>query len=257
MPSITDKYRPQTLADLLGQPWAVNCLESYLETPHSSAFLFAGETGTGKSSAAYLVARELGIEVDEGPFGGFYQIASGEQTGESVRRMIDQLHMRPFLGSGWRCLIVNEADAMTPNAAHVWLDALENLPRQTLIVFTTNNARRIPQRLRDRCETVQFESRAMLLRPALQEYCDKLWLAETGQAEAPEVEAFGPLADAEGNASFRRLAQAMAPYLRTGRWPEAREEEEPAVSRVTGSRSEAARKAWATRRARAKVGGVR
>jgi hypothetical protein len=31
---------------------------------------------------------------------------------------------RPFSGSGWRVLIVNEADAMTAGAAYTWLDAL-------------------------------------------------------------------------------------------------------------------------------------
>ncbi|MGH7223102.1 MAG: AAA family ATPase [Gemmataceae bacterium] len=111
-----------------------------------SGFSFAevGEAGTGKTSAALLLAEALGVQIDQAEFGGLHQIASGEQTGETVRRRMESLRCRPFFGSSWKVLVVNEADAMTPNAAFVWLDALEDLPPQTVIIFTTNAAGRIP-----------------------------------------------------------------------------------------------------------------
>jgi hypothetical protein len=215
MSNLLMKYRPQKLGELLGQPWASQQLQSFAANPYPTAFLFEGDTGTGKTSAALLLAETLGVQIDQGPFGGLHQIASGEQTGETVRRMMESLRCRPFFGSGWKVLVVNEADAMTPNAAFVWLDALEDLPPQTVIIFTTNAACRIPARLRDRCERLAFESSALLLRPYLQELTDRIWREEGCAGSPPEVETLG-LADENGNASFRRLVQRLTPYIRAG-----------------------------------------
>jgi DNA polymerase-3 subunit delta' len=152
------------------------------------------------------------------------------------------LHHNPFFGSGWRLLIVNEADIMTPGAAAIWLDALEALPPRSVIVFTTNAPGRIPARLRDRCERLGFESSALLLRPALQELAARVWRQELGRDDCPPVEHFGRLADENGNASFRRLLQQMTPFVRAGTVPV------PAPEKKEVDRGAAARKAWATRR---------
>src|SRR5262249_34867531 len=137
--NLLEKYRPRTLADVLGQPAAVRALQGFAAAPYPHAFLFAGPTGTGKSSAAMCLANDLGIDVDQGELSGLWQIASGDQTGESVRRAVEGLRVTPWAGSGWRLLLVNEADRMTEQAAFVWLDVLENLPPKAVVVFTTNN----------------------------------------------------------------------------------------------------------------------
>jgi DNA polymerase III delta subunit-like protein len=159
--------------------------------------------------------------VAEGEFGGLHQIASGEQTGESVRRVVAALRCHPWSGSGWRALIVNEADAMTANAAHVWLDVLENLPPRSVVVFTTNHAGKLPARLRDRCEQFHFEAGALLLLPHAQDLVDRVWAAEVG-GSAPRVEDFGPAIDGDGCLSFRRLLHLMTPHVRAGKLPQTR-----------------------------------
>jgi hypothetical protein len=218
MSNLLTKYRPRQLGELLGQPWVSEQLQLFANNPYPTAFLFEGDTGTGKTSAALLLAEALGVQIDQEQFGGLHQIASGEQTGETVRRMMESMRCRPFFGSGWKVLVVNEADAMTPNAAFVWLDALEDLPPQTVIIFTTNAACRIPARLRDRCERLAFESSALLLRPYLQQLTDRIWREEGCAGSPPDVEKLS-LADDNGNASFRRLVQKLTPYIRAGAVP--------------------------------------
>jgi hypothetical protein len=212
--NLTDKYRPACLADLHGQSWIVHQLEIFLEQPYSAAFLFHGATGTGKTSAALALARQLGVAVNEEELGGLFQIASGEQTAESVRTAMSHLRFKPLVGSGWRVLIVNEADMMSSAAAFVWLDALENLPPQTLVIFTTNNAKKIPARLADRCEAFAFESKLLAIRHDLQAFARRVWIEENGIGECPPVEDFGTLQDDNGDCSFRRLLQLMTPRLR-------------------------------------------
>src|SRR5262249_39219174 len=179
--TLTDKYRSRTLTEIVGQPWAVHQLQEFVAHPVPTAFLFEGETGTGKTSAALALAHDLGVDVDGGAFGGFHVIASGEQTGESVRRVMDGLRLHTLSGSGWKVLVVNEADCMTPNAAYIWLDVLEHLPHRTVVVFTTNHADKIPARLRDRCERFRFESGYLALAPYLPELVARVWKGETGR----------------------------------------------------------------------------
>lgn len=211
---LVDKYRPRRLADVRGQPWVTEQLTLWLKNPTPTAFIFAGGTGTGKTSTAQVLAAELGVLVDEMEMGGLYQIASGEQTGETVRNAMRSLACRPFMGSGWRVLIVNEADHMTANAAQVWLDALENIPPNSVVIFTTNSLGKMPRRFRDRCEALTFESGALLLRPYLEQFAADVWNAETRRNDCPHLEEFGPIGDECGDASFRRLLQQMEPLVR-------------------------------------------
>lgn len=213
--SLTEKYRPRTISDLCGQREAVSILSSFIKNPYPVAFLFDGETGTGKTSAALALATDLGVDIAQAEFGGLYQIPSGEQTGEMVRRLISSLHTRPFCGSGWKVLIVNEADHMTPNAAMVWLDALERLPRDTVVIFTTNESGKLPRRFRTRCECLRFESSALLLSAEAQAFIDRIWLAETGSNNSPSLFDLPDVID--GNSiSFRQILQVLSGMIRSG-----------------------------------------
>lgn len=210
---LTDRWRPPTLDDIAGQSWVVSQLKLYLEMPVECAFLFAGGTGIGKTSMALALARELGIGVDAEEFGGLYQISSGEQTGETVRKAMNDLQVRPFMGSGWKMLVVNECEAMTPNAAYTWLDALERIPPRSVVVFTTNELRKLPSRFRDRCECFSFVSGYLALKPDLQEFSDRVWREETGRDDCPDVDTLGGLV-VDGDVSFRRLLALLEPRIR-------------------------------------------
>ena len=50
---LTDKYRPRTLSEVLGQPEIVASLQRFVAAPYSCAMLFHGDSGIGKTSAAY------------------------------------------------------------------------------------------------------------------------------------------------------------------------------------------------------------
>lgn len=264
--SLVDKYAPKSLDEVRGQVDAIAQLKSFEAAPHAKAFVFAGETGTGKTTCARLVALGLGVIVDEAEMGGFWQIASGEQTGETVRERMRSVASRPFFGSGWRVLVVNECDVMTPNAAMVWLDALETLPPMTVVIFTTNHASKLPPRFRDRCEMVYFESQAMFLLRDARDLIQHIWNVEGCTDKAPSPDDLGAV-DQNGNISFRRILQLCEPHVRRRCFKARPIPPAPPIAPVMSCarqegtfntttlsiqevRSNAARKAWATRNAR-------
>ncbi len=213
--SLTDRYRPRTFAGVFGQPKAVKFLRSFVSDPYSTAMLLEGETGTGKTSAALALAAELGCDLDQNEFGGVWVIASGEQTADAVRETCRNMHTTPFNGTGWKVVIVNEADRMHAQAETVWLDRLEGLPPRTVVVFTTNHAGKLSQRFLDRCTRIAFDADAGRMGKAVRGLLLQLWTAETGQASGPLDLIDRIVADSiiDGKVSFRRAIQLMTPVL--------------------------------------------
>ncbi len=215
---LTDKYRPRTLAEVLGQPEIVESLRRFVAAPYSCAMLFTGDSGIGKTSAAYALAYDLGCAVEEAELGGVFEIPSGSQSAESVRRILETLRYRPLCGSGWRVLMVNEADRMQLPVETIWLDALEHLPPMTVVIFTTNEPARLSQRFRNRCEEYAFQGGSERLRPWIAALARRLWERE-GKGPPPDLDGIGlPALGDVGSmmASFRLAVQQLQRLLRAG-----------------------------------------
>lgn len=198
---LSEKHRPRLFKELVGQSYAVMMLQDFVDDPHPQAMVFSGETGTGKTSAAFCLANELSINRDW----NFQHVKSGEMDVESVQTA---LKMSRFCGinDGYKMIICDEADMMSAKAKGLWLSALEDIPAKTVIIFTTNEPDKLGQRFIDRCEHIKFESNARTLKLDGQSYLNRLWVAEGLKGAPPNVD------DAKGVIiqnviSFRRIAR--------------------------------------------------
>jgi hypothetical protein len=216
--SLVEKHRPRVLAEMVGQGAAVWQLSAFLDAPHSTAFLFDGPTGNGKTTAAMCLAAELGAV----EYGGLEIIKSGTQDAEAVECALRSLHFRPMTGSGWHVIVVDEADNRSPKADQLWLSALEDLPPKCVIIFTTNHPEKFAQRFIDRCERVTFAADAVALRQDAAELARRIWAAELHRDDVPALEMLPNLVE-RGQLSFRRLVRGLEPIVRhvrkTGQMP--------------------------------------
>lgn len=247
---LTDKYRPSTLAEVVGQGAAIAALKTYLAAPFPTAFIFDGPTGVGKTAAAKALAFDLGCHRDDLEMGGLLEIPSGKQDGKAVEDMLRNIARRPLFGSVWNVAIVNEADLMTSHAEAIWLDGLERLPPRAVIVFTTNDLRKLSKRLVGRCERIAFDGSSAEFLAGLQTLVRRVFKAETGRALRTMPTNLGRYELASDTYSIRLALQQIAPYIRAGEQPPAEiavpfvRDEETIRAEVA---SAAAKKAWKTR----------
>lgn len=215
--SLVARYRPQTLAEVLGQPEVTASLGRFVGAPYPAAMLFCGESGTGKTSAAYALANDLGCAMADAELGGFFEIPSGCMSADQVRESLNLLRFRPLMGSGWKVLVVNECDRMSLPAETIWLDALEHLPVRTVVIFTTNDPSRLSKRFRDRCEEYHFRHATEELRPYIEALAQRLWEQEGMPGVCPGLDKLGvpTMGDLDAmHASFRLALQQLQRKIR-------------------------------------------
>ena len=216
--SLVERYRPRKLAELAGQPAVVASLRAFVAKPYSRAWLLTGQSGIGKTAAAWALAGELGCDLDEEEMGGVVTLPAGEQSAESVRACADSMWLRPMMGSGWKVIIVNEVDGMSDKVENIWLDVIGEgrLPGKCVIIFSTNFPEKLSDRFMDRCGvTLQFNSTADDLTQAAKALAERIWRAERPGIE-PDAAALAAVVSAairRGHVSFRRVVNGMAELL--------------------------------------------
>ncbi len=105
-----EKYRPQTLADIAGHEAITERLQSYVDSNDLSHMLFAGPAGTGKTTAAMAIAKELyGEEWEE----NFLELNASDERGiDVVRDRVKSFARTSFGGHDYRIIFLDEADAL-------------------------------------------------------------------------------------------------------------------------------------------------
>lgn len=231
--NLADKYQPRSLSEVFGQGCAVDQIQTWLDHPGTHVFLFTGPPGVGKTTVGKIIARELGCGSDPNECKGFENVLSGTQDAETVTSVLDDLRYSPMGNeTGWRVVLVDEADLATPKAKQIWVSALETLPLRRVIIFTTNNPEKLEPRFHERAERIDFESSGLTLLHDAQLLANRVWQGELGRTDAPDVRQLKGLVDSDGRLSFRRVIRALEPLIRAAR-PVAQAPEPKPVAQVS------------------------
>jgi DNA polymerase-3 subunit gamma/tau len=160
------KYRPRRFADIIGQPGIVKALTNQVETGRiSHAYLFSGPRGTGKTTAAKVLARAVNCTDNRGgePCGecracveltGEIDAASNNSV-DRVREMIENVKYMPAVGR-YRVYIVDEVHMLSPSAFNALLKTLEEPPAHVVFILATTEPHKLPPTVLSRCQQFQF-----------------------------------------------------------------------------------------------------
>jgi|TARA_R110000744_G_scaffold66978_1_gene136793 DNA polymerase III delta prime subunit len=140
----TEKYRPTDLSDYIGNDSIKGKVRVYLESGEIPHLLLYGKAGTGKTTLAKLIIKN--IECDY-----IYINASDENNVDTVRTKV-----RDFSSSvGFtplKVVILDEADYMTPNAQAALRNLMETFSKHTRFILTCNYVEKIIDPIQSRCQ---------------------------------------------------------------------------------------------------------
>jgi replication-associated recombination protein RarA len=178
---LVDKYQPQRVEDFLCErPRKI--MTGFLRNPFPTAFFFLGGSGTGKTTMALALGKQLPAEL--------HHIASKECNLETVQDIAKRCHYMPRMATDWKpckmhMVLVDEADQMSGAAALAFLSLLDatRWPPNTMFVFTGNSRDGLEDRFMSRVKLVEFSSYG--LNNAIAALLARVWAIEAGSAPAP------------------------------------------------------------------------
>ncbi len=147
------KYRPQTFDELVGQETVVKSLKGAIEKGAlAHSYLFVGTRGVGKTSAARIFAKELGVSDKD-----LYELDAASNRGiDDFREISDSVHSLPF-ESPYKIYIIDEVHMLTKEAFNAFLKTLEEPPEYVIFILATTNPEKVPETIKSRCQVHEFK----------------------------------------------------------------------------------------------------
>ncbi|MDY0323750.1 MAG: DNA polymerase III subunit gamma/tau [Candidatus Carbobacillus sp.] len=167
-------YRPQRFSDLAGQSHIAETLKHAVKTRKiAHAYLFSGSRGTGKTTAARILAKAINClapvegepclkcehcqRIERGETLDILELDAASNRGiEDMRSLRDATLLRPSK-LPYKVYIIDEVHMLTSEAANALLKTLEEPPEYVIFILATTDPQKLPATIVSRTQRFDFK----------------------------------------------------------------------------------------------------
>ena len=168
------KFRPLTFSEIVGQEHITKTLKNQIIAGRvGHAYLFNGGRGTGKTSAAKILARAINClnpkdgepcnecEICKGAINGSLtdiveMDAASNNSVEDIRSIREEVNFLPTKAK-YRVYIIDEVHMLSTGAFNALLKTLEEPPEHVKFILATTEPQKLPATILSRCQRFDFK----------------------------------------------------------------------------------------------------
>jgi DNA polymerase-3 subunit gamma/tau len=168
------KFRPKKFEDIVGQEHITRTLRNQIISNRvGHAYLFNGTRGTGKTSAAKILARAVNClnpkdgepcnecEICKAALSGALtdiveMDAASNNSVDDIRIIRDEVNFLPTLAK-YRVYIIDEVHMLSTGAFNALLKTLEEPPAHVKFILATTEPQKLPATILSRCQRFDFK----------------------------------------------------------------------------------------------------
>ncbi len=168
------RWRPAVWAEVKYQEHVVRTLQNAISANKvGHAYIFSGPRGTGKTTAARLLAKAVNctaeptarpcdkcdncVSFKEGRYLDLIEIDAASHTGvDDARDLIEKVRFTPSMGGTYKVYIIDEVHMLSKAAFNALLKTIEEPPPHVIFILATTELDKVMPTILSRCQRFEF-----------------------------------------------------------------------------------------------------